>query len=97
VVLANRETLDCGVDAAVLEADTLSRARGTSGAGVKNAGVLHAAGGNARLLNWADDARAYNEVVTSWSAIETAAAKESSSTQRALFDQTRKARICLSP
>jgi len=134
------------------EADTLARAKGTSVDGVKNAGVLHAAAGNVRLLkwaeyptkwdpqsdqrlpvwevlhqlirvfssdgesgaaavyaavqgkaeaarqlayrlytlcerkNWADDARAYNEVVTSWSAIETAAAKESSSTQRALFE-----------
>jgi putative DNA methylase len=133
------------------EADTLARAKGTSVDGVKNAGVLHAAGGNVRLLkwaeyptewdpqcdqrlpvwevlhqlirvfssegesgaaavyaavqgkaeaarqlayrlytlcerkNWADDARAYNEVVTSWSAIETAAAKVSTHRQGELF------------
>jgi len=35
--------------------------------------------------NWADDARASNEVVTSWSAIETAAAEESTQTQGELF------------
>ena len=134
------------------EADTLARAKGTSVEGVKNAGVLHAAGGNVRLLkwaeyptkwdpqsdqrlpvwevlhqlirvfssegesgaaavyaavqskaeaarqlayrlytlcerkNWADDARAYNEVVTSWSAIETAAAQSPAASQRTLFD-----------
>lgn len=134
------------------EADTLARAKGTSVDGVKQAGVLHAAGGNVRLLkwaeypidwdpqsdqrlpiwevlhqlirvfntdgetgaaavfaavqskaeaarqlayrlytlcerkNWAEDARAYNEVVTSWSGIESAAAKEPAATQRTLFD-----------
>jgi len=134
------------------EADTLARAKGTSVDGVKNAGVLHSAGGNVRLLkwaeypsdwnpkadqrlpiwevlhqlirvfntdgesgaaavfaavqskaeaarqlayrlytlcerkNWAEDARAYNEVVTSWSGIESAAAKEPTLTQRSLFD-----------
>ncbi|MFM8478938.1 MAG: DUF1156 domain-containing protein, partial [Planctomycetaceae bacterium] len=134
------------------EADTLARAKGTSVEGVKNAGVLHAAGGNVRLLkwaeyptdwdpqsdhrlpvwevlhqlirifssegesgaaavyaavqgkaeaarqlayrlytlcerkNWADDARAYNEVVTSWSAIETAAAQSPAASQRTLFE-----------
>jgi putative DNA methylase len=36
--------------------------------------------------NWAEDARAYNEVVTSWSGIETAASKEPSLIQRELFD-----------
>jgi putative DNA methylase len=36
--------------------------------------------------NWAEDARAYNEVVTSWSGIEAAAAKEPSLIQRELFD-----------
>jgi putative DNA methylase len=36
--------------------------------------------------NWAEDARAYNEVVTSWSSIEAAAAKEPSLIQRELFD-----------
>jgi putative DNA methylase len=35
---------------------------------------------------WAEDARAYNEVVTSWSGIEAAAAKEPSLIQRELFD-----------
>ena len=134
------------------EADTLARAKGTSVDGVKNAGVLHAAAGNVRLLkwaeyptdwdpqsdqrlpiwevlhqlirifssegesgaaavyaavqgkaeaarqlayrlytlcerkNWADDARAYNEVVTSWSAIETAAAQSPAASQRTLFE-----------
>jgi putative DNA methylase len=134
------------------EADTLARAKGTSVEGVKQAGVLHSAGGNVRLLrwaeypcdwdpksdqrlpiwevlhqlihvfnregeigaaavfaavqskaeaarqlayrlytlcerkNWAEDARAYNEVVTSWSGIEAAAAKEPSLIQRELFD-----------
>jgi putative DNA methylase len=135
------------------EADTLARAKGTSVDGVKQAGVLHAAGGNVRLLkwaeypsdwdpksdqrlpiwevlhqlirvfntdgetgaaavfaavqskaeaarqlayrlytlcerkNWAEDARAYNELVTSWSGIETAASKESSPIQPNLFDK----------
>jgi putative DNA methylase len=134
------------------EADTLARAKGTSVDGVKQAGALHATGGNVRLLkwaeypsdwdpqsdqrlpiwevlhqlmrvfntdgetgaaavfaavqskaeaarqlayrlytlcerkNWAEDARAYNEVVTSWSGIESAAAKEPTPTQRTLFD-----------
>jgi putative DNA methylase len=36
--------------------------------------------------NWAEDARAYNEVVTSWSGIEAAASKEPSLIQRELFD-----------
>jgi putative DNA methylase len=34
----------------------------------------------------AEDARAYNELITSWSAIESAAASESGSKQRTLFD-----------
>lgn len=134
------------------ESDTLARAKGTSVDGVKQSGVLHASGGNVRLLkwaeypsdwdpksdqrlpiweilhqlirvfntdgetgaaavfaavqskaeaarqlayrlytlcerkNWAEDARAYNEVVTSWSGIETAACKEPSLIQRELFD-----------
>ena len=133
------------------EADVLSRSKGTSVDGVKQAGVLHAAGGNVRLLkwaeypsewdpqadqrlpiwevlhqlirvfntdgetgaasvfaavqskaeaarqlayrlytlcerkNWAEDARAYNEVVTSWSGIESAAAKEPAMKQGELF------------
>ncbi len=36
--------------------------------------------------NWAEDARAYNEVVTSWTAIESAAAREPAATQRKLFE-----------
>lgn len=134
------------------EADTLARAKGTSVDGVKNSGVLHSAGGNVRLLkwaeypgdwdpksddrlpvwevlhqlirifnsegetgaaavfaavqskaeaarqlayrlytlcerkNWAEDARAYNEVVTSWSGIEAAASKVPSLIQRELFE-----------
>jgi putative DNA methylase len=36
--------------------------------------------------NWAEDARAYNEVVTSWSGIESAAAKEPSMKQGELFE-----------
>lgn len=35
---------------------------------------------------WAEDARAYNEVVTSWAGIESAAAKKTGFTQRTLFD-----------
>jgi putative DNA methylase len=134
------------------EADTLSRAKGTSVDGVKQAGVIQAAGGNVRLLkwaeypsvwdpksdqrlpiwevlhqlirvfntegetgaaavfaavqskaeaarqlayrlytlcerkNWAEDARAYNEVVTSWSGIEAAAAMEPALKQGELFE-----------
>ena len=133
------------------EADTLARAKGTSVDGVKQSGVLYSAGGNVRLLkwaeypkdwdpqtdqrlpvwevlhqlirvfntdgesgaaavfaavqskaeaarqlayrlytlcerkNWAEDARAYNEVVTSWSGIESAAAKEPAFKQGELF------------
>jgi putative DNA methylase len=36
------------------EADTLARAKGTSVDGVKTSGVLESAGGNVRLLKWAD-------------------------------------------
>lgn len=134
------------------DADTLARAKGTSVDGVKQAGVLHAAGGIVRLIKWldyptdwdpqtdqrlpiwevlhqlirvlktdgetgagamlaaiqtkaesarqlayrlytlceranrAEDARAYNELITSWTGIEFAAAKEPVSTQRTLFD-----------
>lgn len=35
---------------------------------------------------WAEDARAYNEIITSWSAIESAAAKVAGPTQASLFD-----------
>jgi len=35
---------------------------------------------------WAEDARAYNEIVTSWSGIESAASKEPGVTQRTLFE-----------
>jgi putative DNA methylase len=134
------------------EADTLARAKGTSVAGVQQAGVIAAGGGNVRLLKWkeypadwdpahdgrlpvwealhqlirayntdgdrgaakvlagvaakaeaarqlayrlytlceragrAEDARAYNEVVTGWSGIESAAVKVSTPQQRTLFD-----------
>jgi putative DNA methylase len=134
------------------EADTLARAKGTSVAGVQQAGVIASGGGNVRLYKWkeldaawdpakdpripiwqvlhqmilsyrtdgdsgaarlyaallakteaarqlayrlytlcerqgwAEDARAYNEVVTGWSGIESAAAKEPVSVQQTLFD-----------
>ena len=135
------------------EADTLARAKGTSVDGVKQSGVIYAAGGVVRLLKWADypadwdptnghapaslggaapahpcvqdrrrewrwrnawlrfsprpkqrgslpiastpfasaqagpeDARAYNELITSWSAIEAAAAKVPGPRQAELFD-----------
>lgn len=133
------------------DAETLSRAKGTSVEGVKQAGVLYAAAGVVRLFKWADypadwdpttdqrlpvwealhhlirvfktegeagagavlsailakgeaarqlayrlytlceraglaeDARAYNEIITSWSAIESAAAKVPSPLQATLF------------
>jgi len=133
------------------DADTLARAKGTSVDGVKQAGVLFAAGGIVRLFKWAEypadwdptadqrlpiwevlhqlirvfkregesgagavlasvqtkleatrqlayrlytlceragwaeDARAYNEIITSWSAIESAAAAVPSPTQATLF------------
>jgi len=136
------------------EADTLSRAKGTSVAGVQQAGVLESGGGSVRLLKWkeldpewdpaadprvpvwqvlhqlilsfdtggdgaaaavyshpkvlsqaeaarqlayrlytlcerrgwAEDARAYNEVVTGWGGIESAAAKTPKAKQATLFD-----------
>lgn len=136
------------------EADTLARAKGTSVDGVKTSGVLQSAGGNVRLLKWADykpdwdpaaderlpvweglhqlvrvfktdgesaagkvlaaiaakaepirqlayrlytlceragraeDARAYNELITSWSPIESAAAQVPSTApaQKTLFE-----------
>lgn len=133
------------------EADTLARAKGTSVDGVKQAGVIFAAGGIVRLLKWAEyptdwnpvaderlpiwealhhlirvfkvegesgagtvlsavaakaeparqlayrlytlceragwaeDARAYNEIITSWSAIESAAAAAPTANQSDLF------------
>ena len=133
------------------EADTLARAKGTSVDGVKNAGVISAAGGIVRLLKWAEypsewdpaadnrlpvwellhhlirvfkadgetsagkvlsvvegkaeatrqlayrlytlceragwpeDARAYNEIITSWSAIEAAATAAPKARQSDLF------------
>nr|WP_200985535.1 DUF1156 domain-containing protein [Rhizobium rhizogenes]QCL10651.1 D12 class N6 adenine-specific DNA methyltransferase family protein [Rhizobium rhizogenes] len=133
------------------EADTLSRAKGTSVEGVKQSGVLSATGGIVRLLKWAEypsewdpaddarlpvwealhhlirvfkaegesgagkvlaavaakaeptrqlsyrlytlceragwaeDARAYNEIITSWSAIESAAAAAPKAHQGNLF------------
>src|SRR5207302_4616777 len=35
---------------------------------------------------WAEDARAYNEIITSWSAIEAAAARTPGAKQTTLFD-----------
>jgi len=35
---------------------------------------------------WAEDARAYNEIITSWSAIESAAARVAGPKQASLFD-----------
>lgn len=133
------------------DADTLARAKGTSVEGVKQAGVVFAAGGIVRLLKWmdypadwnpttdqrlpvwealhhlirvfrsegdsgaglvlgpiqdkaasvrllayrlhtlceragwAEDARAYNEIITSWSAIESAAAAAPAPKQTTLF------------
>jgi putative DNA methylase len=133
------------------DADTLARAKGTSVEGVKQAGVVAAAGGVVRLLKWAEypahwdpttdsrlpvweslhqlirifktegesgagavlaaaqakaeatrqlayrlytlceragwaeDARAYNEIITSWSAIESAATRVPGPKQGALF------------
>jgi putative DNA methylase len=135
------------------EADTLARAKGTSVEGVKQSGVLFAAGGVVRLLKWAEypggwdaenddrlpvweilhqlirvfktegeagagkilaavaakaeptrqlayrlytlceragwaeDARGYNEVIASWSAIEDAAAATPKPRQTTLFDR----------
>ena len=135
------------------EADTLARAKGTSVEGVKQAGVIQAAGGKVRLFkwneytsdwdprtdqrlpvwevlhrlirvyhtdgetgaaavfaavqskaeaarqlayrlytlcerkNWAETARAYNEVVTGWSGIESAATKEPAALQSRLFEE----------
>jgi putative DNA methylase len=134
------------------EADTLSRAKGTSVRGVADAGVLYASGGVVRLLKWAEydeawnpatdsrlpiwevlhrmirafqqdgdsgagrvlaavqdkveptrqlayrlytlcersgwaeDARAYNEIITSWSAIEAAVARVPEPKQGGLFE-----------
>jgi putative DNA methylase len=134
------------------DADTLTRAKGTSVDGVKQSGVIHAAGGIVRLLKWADypgdwkpetgfrlpiwevlhqlirvfrtqgesgagavlaavapkveatrqlayrlytlceragwaeDARAYNEIITSWSAIESVAARAATPKQASLFE-----------
>jgi len=135
------------------DADTLARAKGTSVAGVQQAGVIEAGSGNVRLLKWreypadwdpekdtrlpvwealhqlirtynvagdsgaakvlagvagkaeaarqlayrlytlceraglAEDARAYNEVVTGWSGIESVAVKVAPNQQLPLFDR----------
>jgi putative DNA methylase len=134
------------------DADTLSRAKGTSVSGVKDAGVVASGGGIVRLLKWseyppdwdpktdqrqpvwetlhhliralkqdgetgagqllaltkskaepsrqlayrlytlcerkgwAEDARAYNELITSWSGIESAAGTAPTMQERGLFD-----------
>jgi putative DNA methylase len=135
------------------DADTLARAKGTSVEGVRQSGVLFAAGGVVRLLkwseypadwnpaaddrlpvwevlhhiiralrsngetaageilasvaakseptrqlayrlytlcersSWSEDARAYNEVITSWNAIEEAATHSAAPRQSTLFDK----------
>jgi putative DNA methylase len=134
------------------EADVLARSKGTYVEGVKQSGVIRAAGGVVRLLKWpeysanwepssdrrlnvwevlhqlirvfgrtgesgaalvlatvvsiseparqlayrlytlceraglAEDARSYNDLITSWSAIESAASRVASPTQRTLFE-----------
>ncbi len=48
------------------EADTLARAKGTSVDGVKNSGVLQSAGGNVRLLKWADYRSDWDPAADDW-------------------------------
>lgn len=72
------------------------KTEGESGAGVVLANVVAKADPTRQLAyrlytlceraNLAEDARAYNEFITSWSAIEAAAAKEPVAAQRALFE-----------
>jgi putative DNA methylase len=69
---------------------------GESGAGAKLAAVQAKAEAARQLAyrlytlceraGWAEDARAYNELITSWSAIESAAAKVPGPRQAELFD-----------
>jgi putative DNA methylase len=74
----------------------LFKSKGESGAGAMLAAVQGKSEGARQLayrLNtlceragWAEDARAYNELITSWSAIESAAAKIHLPSQAELFD-----------
>jgi putative DNA methylase len=78
------------------------RTRGDSGAASVLAAVASKAEAARQLAyrlytlcerkNWSEDARAYNEVVTGWSGIETAAAKVPAPQQRTFFDTTKDAR-----
>lgn len=73
------------------------RSTGESGAGAVLAHVQNKAEPTRQLAyrlytlceraNMAEDARAYNELVTSWAAIESAAAREPIATQQQLFDE----------
>ena len=77
------------------EADTLARAKGTSVDGVKQAGVLYAAGGVVRLLKWAD-------YPTDWDPTEQIRACRSGRPCTSLFVSSRpKAKVargpCLAP
>jgi putative DNA methylase len=72
------------------------KSKGESGAGAVLAGTQDKAESARQLAyrlytlceraGWAEDARAYNELITSWSAIEAAAAKVPSPKQAELFD-----------
>ena len=74
----------------------LFKAEGESGAGAVLAAVQAKAEATRQLAyrlytlceraQWAEDARAYNEIITSWSAIESAATKVPGPKQAALFD-----------
>ncbi|NEJ60792.1 DUF1156 domain-containing protein [Rhizobium leguminosarum] len=73
------------------------RTEGEAGAGAVLAAVATKAEATRQLAyrlytlceraGWAEDARAYNELITSWSAIESAAAKVAGPKQASLFDQ----------
>jgi putative DNA methylase len=74
----------------------LFKSKGEVGAGAMLA-VIEARSEGARQLayrlntlceraGWAEDARAYNELITSWSAIESAAARVHVPSQAELFD-----------
>jgi putative DNA methylase len=75
----------------------LFRRNGETGAGELLAGMNAKSEGIRQLAyrlytlcerrGWADDARAYNELITSWTGIETAAAATTKPTQRGLFDR----------
>jgi putative DNA methylase len=72
------------------------RTQGEMGAGAVLAAVVTKAEATRQLAyrlytlcersGWAEDARAYNEIITSWSAIESVAAKAAGPKQASLFD-----------